>query len=135
MWVDAQKHLASAPGKQGDHVRAYLSALEQGNATAAQSRKAFDLVAARFRENVTGSGKTFQGYDFERIHHRNWPIGNHPGSALNPRQLFPVSHAKHMEIHRAVTSGPHPTSSPIAPQHALEFSQSTPLPSGYFGGK
>jgi hypothetical protein len=132
MWIDSQKHMHAAPGKGGDAYRAYLNGLESGNATGALARDAFDLVAEQFRRRVEGSGKSFQGYSFERIHHWEWPIGNHVLDALNPKKLFPVTHGQHMQIHRATTIGPHPTNSPINPRHSLGGEPVTPLPDGYF---
>ena len=129
------KHLHSANTKGGDKYRAYLEAMSNGDVSKEVARAAYDEVAVQFRKRVKvaqANGQVFDGYDFERLHHWNWPIGNYAEDATNASKLFPVSHDTHMDVHRAATNGPHPTNSPINPINVLDAPPSSELPYNYF---
>ncbi|WP_426357552.1 RHS repeat-associated core domain-containing protein [Pseudocolwellia sp. HL-MZ19] len=135
MWTDSLKHLYSAQTKGGAKYRAYLEAMSSGNVSKDVARSAYEEVAVQFRNKIKrakANGETFDEYDFERIHHWNWPIGEFPEDATNAKKLFPVSHDKHMEIHRAATVGPHPTKNPINPTNVMDEPSQSLLPSNYF---
>lgn len=135
MWTDSMKYLSTAQTKGGDKYRAYLNGMSEGNVSQDVARTAYDNVAVQFRRRLKveqSNGAIFNGYDFERIHHWNWPIGNYAADATNASKLFPVSHNKHMDIHKAATSGPHPTSSPINPVNVLDNPPMSILPNNYF---
>lgn len=135
MWTDSMKYLHSANTKGGDKYRAYLEAMSNGDVSKEVARAAYDEVAVQFRKRVKvaqANGQVFNGYDFERLHHWNWPIGNYAEDATNASKLFPVSHDTHMDVHKAATNGPHPTNSPINPINVLDAPPSSELPYNYF---
>jgi len=135
MWTDSMRHLSLAQTKAGDRYRAYLDAMSSGSLSREVLRSAYDEVAVQFRRRLKAAqvaGEHFVGYDFERIHHWNWPITDFPADATNASKLFPVSHDVHMQIHRVTTIGPHPTKNPINPINVIDASPQSVLPDNYF---
>ncbi|KGD65390.1 hemagglutinin/hemolysin-related protein [Alcanivorax nanhaiticus] len=112
LWEESMKHSA----KRSRVYKDYLDVLGKGEIPSAdQARAAFNAVRNRYNYLAKQ-----QGFDVEgvKIHHWNWPIGDYPTQAVNPQQLFPVLHDKHMEIHRLLTSG-HITNDPISEKYVL----------------
>ena len=94
------KHLNQAQTKAGMKYRTYLDAMSKGEISKDVARAAYDEVAIQFRRRLKEAGKngeTFDGVNFERLHHWNWPLADFPGDATNARKLFPLSHEKHMD--------------------------------------
>ncbi|MCW8889841.1 MAG: hypothetical protein OQL20_04195 [Sedimenticola sp.] len=134
MWTDSLKYLNTAQTKAGHKYRTYLDAMSSGSVSKDVARSAYEEVAVQFRRRLKAAqndGETFEGFNFERIHHWNWPIGDFPADATNANKLFPLPHDRHMDIHRAVTIGPHPTNSPIDPINIMEEPPQSLLPDNY----
>ena len=135
MWTDSLKHLSSANTKGADKYRAYLEAMKSGDISKDVARSAYEEVAVQFRrrlKNAKKNGETFDGINFERLHHWNWPIGDFPSDATNAKKIFPVTHEKHMDTHREATQGPHPTKDPIKPENVLDELPQSSLPDDYY---
>src|SRR5439155_348142 len=93
--------------------------------TAQLARQAFDHVRDIFKPLVQADS-SLSHISLERIHHWNWNLERYPQNAVDPRNLFPLSHADHMRVHRATTSGPHPTNNPIDSHHQLSLDGAWP---------
>jgi hypothetical protein len=131
MWEKSIVGLYYGKGKVGVKLREYLKTIESGKVpTAKQARSAFNSVRSKFVDQVNyakKNGETFDGYEFDHVHHWNWFLRDNAYHALDPRQLFPVSNSMHDRIHAATTIGPHPTFNPIDPMHMMHLDFSYPL--------
>jgi len=123
MWNESMKSLYHGKGKNGMALRKYLDAIERGETNNLNdiARKAFNSVNSKFQKMVEKSGKTFEGYTFETVHHWNWPLQDNFINALNPANLFPTSAATHETLHELMKSGDNLYNSPILDLHKLSL--------------
>jgi hypothetical protein len=131
MWQDSMRELNAMKGRNGSALRTYLEAIERGETPSGSvARAAFDSVRQSFIRKVQAairSGESFPGYSFEQIHHWNWYLRDYSMHSIDPRNLYPVSRIVHNYLHWRLTSGRHPTYSPINPLHLQPLDSSFPF--------
>ena len=77
-------------------------------ATGEEARYVFDEVNVLFKEKVNiakQNGAVFDRYQFDQVHHWNWPINTYSHQAIDTNNLFPTTQSMHEIIHNMTTSG------------------------------